>query len=338
MNFVTGATGLLGAHLLFKLCSEKQEVKAVYRNEERIQNVKKLFIHYDPIGGERLFHSIRWMKGDILDISFLDRSIEPNDKVYHCAAVVSFDAKDFHLLIKVNREGTENVVNTCLAKGVSKLCHVSSTAAVGTNSGGLISEEDQWKKTPKTSAYSISKFNAERAVWRGISEGLNAVIINPCVILGAGNWEESSLAIFKTVSKGVSYYPPGANATVDARDVAEAMYRLMESEIHSERFLCVGSNQKFRDLIAEIARHTNTKKPKKEAKLWQVNTVYYLSSIVSFFTRKRPAITRDNINNLFATKIYSNKKLKEAVKMEFRPIEEQVKNGVQGRLDQSQNS
>lgn len=333
MIFVTGGSGILGSHLLFNLSKKEESIRALYRNQEKIGQVRSLFRFYNPEGWEAQFLKIEWIKGDILDITEMLEFTEGCRQIYHCAALVSFHPKDFFQLMKINREGTENVVNAALHNNIEKLCHVSSTAAIGGDSKDVISENTKWKNQPNNSAYGISKYSAEREVWRGIEEGLNAVIVNPCVILGAGDWNESSLTIFKTVQKGISFYPPGANATVDVRDVAEIMERLMESDIHGERFLCTGSNQSFKDLMTCIAKELNAKEPTRTVNKLVVTIARRVLSIFKGIIGQRSDITKETVNNLFASKSYDNSKVKEALNFEFRNLEEQVKNAITGRMD-----
>lgn len=332
MIVVTGATGLVGSHLLYELTQREESIRAIYRSDSRIDLVRKIFQFYSPENWTTHFNKIEWIQGDILDVVGLSEIIPIGAQVYHCAALVSFDHKAFNQLMQVNRNGTENIVNICLEKKVKKLCYVSSTAAIGGDEN-LINEETKWKNDTETSCYSISKYCAEREVWRGIEEGLNAVIINPCVIFGPGLWTDSSLAIFETMKKGMKYYPPGANATVDVRDVVKAMILLMNSDIHSERYLCVGSNQSFKELMTEIAFQTNVKPPIVETARWQVNLARFALGFLSFFTRKRPKINKDTVSNLFARRSYDNRKIKTAIEIEFYSLKEQVSNSMKGKID-----
>ncbi len=331
MIVVTGATGLLGSHLLFSLTDKQEAIRGLYRSSEKIEQVRKLFHYYDPSNAEARFNLIQWKECDILDIPKLESCIHEGDHVYHCAALVSFDKKDFKTLIRINRRGTENVVNVCLAKGARKLCHVSSTAALG-GMDDPITEKTNWKNGPDVSGYSVSKYSAEKEVWRGIEEGLEAVIVNPCVILGAGSWDDSSLAIFKQVEKGISRYPSGSNATVDARDVAEIMIKLMDADISAQRYLCIGSNQSFKDLTTEIAVQLNRKPPSKPAPKSMVKAVKLITDPFLFILGKRSVITRDTLVSLFSDRRYSNEKVRLALNFEFRDLKEQVRNGIAGRI------
>jgi len=332
MIFVTGGTGLLGSHLLYELSKENEGVRAIYRTKNRINLTKSIFKYYNPENWESQFAKIEWVEGDILDIPTLTNQIEPNSIVYHCAAMVSFHPKDFNDLMHINRDGTENIVNVCLSNNVKKLCYVSSTAAIGGEDNKLLDEETKWKISPETSGYSVSKYSAEREVWRGIEEGLNAVMVNPCVILGPGNWNESSLEIFNTIKKGTRYYPPGANATVDVRDVATVMIMLTNSDINAERFLCIGSNQKFKVLMDEIAEQLKVRKPSKLVSRSLVSFARKALGFISFFTGKRSSITKETVNSLFGDKSYSTEKIEKALDVKFRPLSEQVENAIKGRI------
>lgn len=332
MIYVTGGTGLLGSHLLVDLVKEYDEITSIYRNEDRIELTRLIFKHYFEDQSEFLFSRIQWVKCDILDVATLGEIITEGSDVYHCAAMVSFHPSDFHQLMKINREGTANVVNVCLEKKVRKLCHVSSTAAIGGTDQGLIDENDLWKKTPSSSAYSISKYGAEKEVWRGIEEGLNAVIVNPCVILGPGNWNDSSLAIFKTIARGISFYPSGSNSQVDARDVSHIMLELMKSDISSERFLCIGSNQSVKDMMTIIANHLHVKPPTRKAPKWLANIGRYFIALIYLFRKGKPSISKDSINSMYGIRAYSSRKIEDALHYKFRSIEDTIENAIKGRI------
>lgn len=323
----------MGAHLLFQLTKDSTPVRAIYRSEKKRNQVKELFRYYAPKEFDKQFSQIEWLQGDILNVPFLEKTMQGCSFVYHCAALVSFHPRDFNLLNKINREGTANMVNVALGCGVEKFCHVSSTAAFSGNEGSMISEKSKWKITPTTTGYSISKYSAEKEVWRAIEEGLNAVIVNPCVIIGAGNWNDSSLTLFRTLQNGVKYFPPGSNAIVDARDVSEIMITLMKSTIHSHRFLCIGSNQSFRELMEKIATHLNVRKPTKAVNRSTVNIVRRILALKSLFSSKRSSMTKETVNSLFSNYAYDNSKVRKELNFEFRSLDDAIENAIKGRLD-----
>lgn len=328
MILVTGGTGLLGSHILIELTKSNKKIRAIYRSEERINSVKKLFQYYLGDYYIESWNKIEWVEADILDVESLNLAFENVELVYHAAGFVSFATRDFRNCIKINREGTSNIVNICLSRNIKKLGYVSSTAAIGGKEGILINENCKWENTALTSGYSLSKYSAEKEVWRGIEEGLNAVLINPCVILGPGHWEETSLTIFKNASKGMKYYPTGSNATVDARDVASCLVKLMNSDMSNERFLCIGSNQSFRDLITEIAQQAKVKVPTNPInKKWLLLLARILGPIFRLIGKKSP-LNLDTINSAYKNLAYDNSKIREVISHSFYSLSETVENSL----------
>lgn len=334
MILVTGATGLLGSHLIYDLVQRSDEpIRAIYRDVKRIENVKKLFKYYGNDDYLNSFEKIDWVKGDILDIPSLDKAMESVTTVYHCAALVSFAKKDFEKLMKINREGTFNIVNSCLEHGVKTLCYVSSTAAIGGVTDDITSENTKWKISPRTSGYSISKYSGEKEVWRGSEEGLDCVIVNPSVIFGAGSWQESSMAIFKTAHKGMKFYSPGQNGFVDARDVSEIMIKLVNGRIRNERFLCVGFNMPFQELFGKIAVKFGKKKPSMSTPRFLAEIAWRISVFVSRLTGKKPILTKESVSNAYAFMTYDSSRIKERIGFEFRDSDDTIENAIAGRLD-----
>jgi dihydroflavonol-4-reductase len=329
MIFVTGSTGLLGTHVLAELTKRGHSIRALRRKNSDISNVEKVFAFYFGPEADSLLKKITWVEGDITDVVSLEKGMKGCDVVYHCAALVSFKRRDFKKLIKLNKEGTANVVNVCLSLNINHLCYVSSTAAVGRSSiKTMYDETNKWITDPDNSGYAISKYSAENEVWRGIEEGLNAVIVNPCVILGPGNWNESSLSIFKVIKKGLRFYTPGANAFVDARDVAFTLAELSERKIFNERFLVIGENLKYKTLFDKIAAAFNVKGPSMEAKPWMAALVWRIEGVLAFLFGKKQNITRETARSSMNTVMYSNEKIKTRIGMEFHSMDEVIQNAV----------
>lgn len=256
------------------------------------------------------------------------------DIVYHCAALVSFRKKDFRLMMNINRKGTANIVNVCLDLKIKKLCYVSSTAAVGKVRNGTIEfavESNKWIQSPLTSGYSISKYSAEKEVWRGIEEGLNAVIINPSIIFGPGDWNESSLSIFRTLKSGLKFYTKGSNAFVDVRDVVRAMITLQNSEINSERFLCTGTNIKFYDLFLLIAKELKVKPPSIFANSFMCGLAWRISALLSLIGKKS-ALTRESVKSSQDNVEYDCSKIIKAIGLDFTSIEKTIEFTVKNQI------
>lgn len=325
MVLVTGGTGFVGAHLLLELLKNNQKVKAIKRNNSNLNLVKRIFSYYKE-DVETLLSQIEWVDGDVLDVLSLQEAMENVEKVYHCAAVVSFSPKDRDNLFKTNIKGTANVVNTALQTRIKKLCFVSSIAAIGrSESNELTSESTEWKSSKRNSTYAISKYEAEKEVWRGIEEGLNAVIGNPSVILGPGDWNNGSAKIFDTLKNGTRFYTEGVNGFVDVRDVASVMYQLMESEIVNERFIVSSENLSYRELFTLILNEYDIKPPTIKALGILLEAAWRFEKLRGGLLKTRPLITKETVNTAQNQYFYSTEKLQNAIDFKFTPVKEIIK-------------
>lgn len=307
MVFVTGATGLLGSHLLYYLAKSGKEVYALKRKDSRVEAVREVWQLYTS--DDALWDGIRWVEGDVMDPEVLETTVSRADCVYHCAAVVSFAGGDKSYLSDVNTRGTEHVAALCQRYGV-RLCYVSSIAALGDAryEGEVIDEDTPVVAGSIHSVYSHSKAAAERIVRDYIRKGLEAVIVNPSIILGAGHWDRSSSKLFMTAAKGIMVYTEGVCGYVDVRDVCEVMLRLSESRIRGERFVINGGNYSYRELFTEIARITGHRSPGIRLRPWMTNVVWRLLSAVGKITGKRPDFTRETARSSQHKSYYSSAK------------------------------
>ncbi|WP_348823818.1 NAD-dependent epimerase/dehydratase family protein [Flavobacterium aestuarii] len=324
MVLVTGGTGLVGAHLLIHLTEKGEQVRAIYRNLDNIQKTKSLFLLYKK---NDLFESIQWVQADILDIPSLENAFEGIDKVYHCAAMISFDPKDENLVRKTNIEGTANIVNFCLAYNIQKLCHVSSIAALGDlpEHESVITEETEWNPEKLHSDYAISKYGAEMEIWRGQQEGLRVVIINPGVIIGPGFWNQGSGELFSKVKNGLPFYTKGSTGFAAVTDVVKILYQLMESTIHGERYTLIGQNIIFRDLLFSIADALKVKRPKYHATPFIMNTLSKLDWIASAFFGQKRQLSKSSAKSSYSTDLYANEKIKNALNITFTDVSDYIK-------------
>ena len=325
MILVTGGTGLVGAHLLFHLLNENQPIRAIYRNEKKFDTVKRIFGYYTN-NADTLFDTIEWVKADLNNIPQLTEAFKDITHVYHCAAFVSFEPDKFNLLQKTNIKGTANIVNFCIDYKVEKLCYVSSIAALGASLNyKAITEDTEWNNEIDNSVYAITKYGAELEVWRGTQEGLDAVIVNPGVIIGPGIWRYGSGSLIKMIYKGLKYYTTGSTGYVDVNDVVKAMIQLVKSDVKNERYILVSENLSFKDFFTKTANYLGVKPPQKEAKPWLLNIAWRLDWLKHKLTKKRRVLSKQTANSAVTTTIYSNNKIKDAIGFEFLPMDKSIK-------------
>jgi len=323
MILVTGGTGLLGSHLLFDLVSAGRKVRAIRRPTGNTDMVRKIFSYYCA-NPDELFAQIEWFDADLMDLGKMSDAISGATEVYHAGAVVSFYPRDHKAIMKVNVEGTANLVNLAMDEGVAKFCYVSSISTLGrADHGGESDEETYWVPSRKNSVYSISKYGAEREIWRGIEEGLNAVIINPSVILGPGFWNGNS-GLFRLVHQGLKYYTRGVNGYVDVKDVTRAMILLMDRELFGERWVCSAANLSYQEFFTMVARRLGKPAPSIHVPPAMTNLAWRIEAVRSFLTGSKPEVTREMAVTTNQVYRYSSKKLIERTGFSFRPVEETV--------------
>ncbi|KJD33839.1 NAD-dependent epimerase [Tamlana nanhaiensis] len=324
MILVTGGTGLVGAHLLFKLVNTNQNVRAIYRNERKFGNVKSVFSCYTN-DVETLFNKIDWVEADILDIPALSEAFKGVTKVYHCAAFVSFEPDKYGVLKKTNVEGTANIVNLALQHQIEKLCYVSSIATLGDELNNKpITEATIYNPESDNSVYAITKYGGEMEVWRATQEGLNAVIVNPGLILGPGIWRYGTGNFFKRAQKGIAYYTSGTVGLVFVNDVVTVMLQLMESTITNERFVLVAENWRYKNFLQALATSVNGKLPEKMAKPWLLNLAWRFDWFLSKITGKRRQLTKHLVVSLTTDTFYESDKIKKALDFKFTSIDETI--------------
>lgn len=316
MILVTGGTGFLGSYIIKQLVEKNYRVRAIRRNSKLPSWISK-----------EVLDKVEWVEGDVLDVVALQDAMEEVDTVIHSAAIVSFIKKDRELMYHTNVEGTANVVNMALEKNVRRLIYISSVAALGrTANGGHVNEEKKWEDSKVNTHYAKSKFKAELHVWRGISEGLDAVILNPSTILGFGDWHSGSCAIFKQVYDGFNWYTPGINGFVDVEDVAKATVLLMETTISEQRYIVNGDTWPFKKLQDTIADNFSKKRPDKKATPFILKLAWRVEKIKSTFTGKRPLLTRESARVAQSQTFFENDKiLKTLPGFSFTPVEETIK-------------
>tara|TARA_B100001142_G_scaffold179806_2_gene179355 strand:- start:21510 stop:22514 length:1005 start_codon:yes stop_codon:yes gene_type:complete len=323
MIFVTGGSGLVGSYILLKLCQQGKEFKALKRASSSLEVCKRIFTYYNSAD---LFAQINWVVGDINDIPSLELGVKDCDMILHCAGLVSFAPSDLDLLKKVNIEGTANIVNVALSHKIKKLGYISSIATLGSNSNEKIVDEECYFKSSKSdSNYAISKYYAEQEVWRAVAEGLDAVIVNPSVILGPGDWQKGSSQIFQKIYNGLKYYTSGSTGYVDVDDVAESLLHLLFSDINNERFIVNGANLKYRDCFDMIA--VNFKRPKATIKVTPFikEIAWRVEAILSFFSGRRPLLTKETANNAMRNRRFSSAKIEKAIGFKFTEINSTIK-------------
>lgn len=320
MILVTGATGIVGSHILADLLEKAADRVRVLVRETSSKT------HIDALLQMRgLSHDqLDYITGDILDPISLEKATQNCDQVYHAAAMVNFHPRESEALFQCNIQGTANVVDACLRNGVKRLCYISSTAAIGDQPiDGLLTEKSHWTTDKNRSDYSVSKRYAEYEVWRGREEGLEAVIVNPGIVIGPGQWGSSSTSLILSCKDGMRFYPTGANGFVDARDVARFCVESMDSGRTDDRYLLVGENLPFKTVFEHICKAFGSTPPTIPIPKWPVRMVAGMLRSLEWLRLNPMRMTSETLKSAYRTPVYSNERASEAG-FRFTPIMDAV--------------
>ncbi len=324
MILVTGGTGLLGSHLLYNLTLQNDVVRAIYRSKNSLEKTRRIFNYYP--NGQVLFGHIEWVQANLNNIPNLILAFDNVTHVYHCAAKISFNPKDYQSLQKTNVEGTANIVNLCLSEGVDKLCYVSSISALGRSAlSSKITEETHWDNEASNSGYSITKYSAELEVWRGSQEGLKVVIINPGIIIGPGFWYSGTGLLFGYVNKGLKYYTNGVTGYVGVNDVVKCMILLMNSTIYEKRFIVVSENLSYKDYFKSIANAFHVIMPRIEASQFILDLAWRLDYVKCLLTGKPRILTKYLVKTITTEQFYCNLLITQSININFKSVDDCVR-------------
>jgi nucleoside-diphosphate-sugar epimerase len=321
---VTGGTGFLGAYIIKTLVEKGYPVRAIRRSAKL-----PAFI------SSEILNKAEWVDGDVLDVISLQDAMQGVDIVIHSAAVVSFLKKDRKQMYRVNVDGTANVVNMALQHNVKRLIHISSVAALGrTAHGGHVNEEKKWEESKVNTHYAKSKYKAELEVWRGMGEGLDAVILNPSTILGYGDWNMGSCAIFKKIYRGFNWYTNGINGFVDVEDVAKVVLQMIKAGITEERFIVNGANWPFKKLQETIADHFHKKRPARQANPFLLGIAWRMEKLKFLLSGKKPLLTKESARVAVSKTWFETDKLLNTLPgFSFTPLEETIQKACKKYLE-----
>lgn len=314
MILITGASGFLGQHLLRQLAAENVPIKAMYNSHLPESDIQAL-------------PNVTWIQCDLLDVFAVAEAVEGISEIYHCAGKVSFESEDQNSIQTINATSTANIVNAALDAGIRKFIHVSSIASLGRSDiDKPLTEESYWEESKNNTAYARSKYLAEMEVWRGIAEGLNAVIINPSIILGEGDWRVGSARLMPFADKEFPFYTEGVNAWVDVRDVARIMILLMHSTISGERFIISEGDHSYLEIFSLMAKALGKKAPHIKAPHWATGLLWRWNWLRKKISGKPATLTKETTQTASLKCWHDNSKfLKAFPSFTYTPIEKTIR-------------
>ncbi len=320
---ITGGTGFIGSYIIRTL------VRAGYNNITAIKRPSSSLALLGPIADQ-----VQWVDCDLLDVVGIYDITAESNAVIHCGAMVSFAKGDADKLMKVNVEGTANMVNAAIQHQVERFVHISSIASFERKPNEkIIDESTGWEDGKLTTYYARSKYHAEMEVFRGGGEGLSIGILNPSLVLGAGFWSQGSASIFKQIHEGLKFYPKGSTGFVDVRDVANATVLLLEKKIENERFIINGHNLSYKLVFDSIATALSVKKPTILLTPLLNEIAYWQFKMKSALGLSSKVLTRASIRNASYDFAFDNTRSMERLGLSYTPMEKTIQDTATALLE-----
>lgn len=318
---ITGATGLIGSHLVVELLrSGDYSITAMVRSEQSKSKLREILARHSMSDQAIHYTVVNTENYDELRVA-----IEGFDTVFHCAAIVSFDGSSAEQIVANNVELTAYVVNSCLASQSNPLLvHISSIAALGTAPyPELTTENTPFTGIATASAYSRSKFLSENEVWRGVTQGLRSVIVCPSVVMGVGaSGSEGLQPVFRMASRGIPFYTQGVVGYVDVVDVARAMRLLAADETtYGKKYIVSGENLSYKELISALNRAFGKPLPHINVPKWLLKIAVATLGVI----QRKPLLTKEMISFLTEKTAYDGTLLTRTLSMEYATIEQTAK-------------
>jgi dihydroflavonol-4-reductase len=312
--FLTGATGFLGSWTVRALLDRGHSVRAIRRSTSSM----------DLLGD--LEDRIAWCTGDVLDPEALEAGMEGVDGVIHAAAYLGFEGqRSQDRLMEVNVGGTAMVVDAALKMRVPRLVHVSSIAALGRTEDmrHCLDESAEWRSSPLNTGYAISKYRAELEVQRGVAMGLDAVLVNPSIIMGVGRLSENTMQIADRIARRkLPFRPKGGTNVVDVRDVAAGILEAFHKGQTGQRYILAGHNLSWETILETMGSALGVVPPRRTLPRPVMMTAAAVMEFGSFLFRRPAVITRENVRLSMSVSCYDNTRSREDLGLVYRPFDE----------------
>ena len=317
MILVTGGTGFVGVHLLRALCKSYSNIIAIYRSGEKLEKIREFIVKKYPSDTNN-FLKIKWKKANILDVLSLDNVFKNVKYVYHCAGMVSFNLRDEKKVLKINYEGTKNIVNISLKHKIKKILYVSSIAA--------ISDIDALKYNfdKNNLGYGFSKHRGEMEIWRGIQEGVSGVIIHPGIILGDFLLEKKTSNFINYALRNRIFYPIGGSGFVMIDDVVSAMIKLLNSKVESKSFILVAENLTYKYVLNEILMNLKNKKYLIKIGWIGFRILLFMDILISVLSFRKKKLNRSIVKSLSKMNYYDGKEIMKIENFTYSSIEKGI--------------
>lgn len=231
--FITGSTGLVGAHTALALLEKGHQVVLLVRNKDLAE----------AYFTKRGHHHNEYVIGDMCDKAIIKAAMQSCDAVLHSAAFVSLDPRKADEVYNSNINSIDAVLGSACELGIKSIVYVSSIGALF--SPGLKTLDEHTPLGTATDAYQRSKRDCEAMVREMQAKGMPIQTTYPAGIYGPDDpkLNESNESILEFLGTMVPITSTGIQ-TVDARDLAAMQVYLLENpktdNLEQARYIIAG--------------------------------------------------------------------------------------------------
>lgn len=278
--FLTGASGFVGRHLAPRL-AERFTLRVLARPGQTIDGLQ-------GSDHERI-------DGRLADLAALTRGCAGAEVVVHLAALVSFRREDRGAMFAANAQATADLATAARLAGVQRFLHVSTISAVAyRDRPEPVDELAAYNFGPLRIGYCDSKFAAERAVLAECKRGLDAVIVNPPSMYGAGDRRKGDGSLLGAVLAGeIKLAPPGGLNVAAVDDVCTGVLAALARGRSGERYLLGGENLTGAELLQRIARIVGGRPPRRTAPRAMVHVAARALRLKERWFGSKPPVTSE---------------------------------------------
>lgn len=317
MDFVTGGTGFVGAHVVRALLRRGRSVRCLVRSSSRLSNLEELPVEVVP--------------GDVTDPASLSRAMAGARTVFHCAADYRLSARDPREIYAANVEGTRNVLAAASEIGAEKVIYTSSVGALGlTRDGRPGNEETPVEPRSLIGHYKKSKHRAERVAEEWAAKGLPVVIVNPSTPVGEMDIKPTPTGqmIVDFMNRGMPAYVETGLNLVDVRDVAEGHVLAAEKGRVGEKYILGNRDMTLKEIFDALSRLTGIPSPAVRLPHWVPLAAAAVDTLASRLTGRQPRVPLEGVRMSRHTMFFDAGKAVRELGLPQTPVEEALGRAV----------
>ena len=279
--FVTGATGFLGLNLVEQLTAAGWSVVALHRPTSDLRQLRAF--EAEPV------------EGDLLDPASLKRALPQGvDAVFHVAADTSVWSRNDRRQTRINVEGTQNILEAALAAKARRFLHTSTWNTYGLEQGALHEDLPQLGGGSWIN-YNRTKFLAEEAVRAAVARGLDAVILNPCHIMGRYDRHSWARIIIDLCNRWIPAAPPGAGCFCHGAAIARAQVAAAERGRSGRNYLLGGEHASLLEVFQVIGEVAGCQVPDRSVPAFAFKAVARINLVLAAALGYEPEITPEGV-------------------------------------------